>query len=511
MTQRDVSGWLPNLLGPVVVERVGTATPARGALNFIGAIVTDNPTLNRTDIDLSGGLAQEAYDWTPPTAASTDEVARSVDKYFDTVGTTETVAYEFTQADATTVDYTATVGGKSDVAGEDFIADLRAVYKRTAGAFGTVRAPTATAVPDAGNPATWTARFLAVSPDKVQVLVKGAGNVHWNVQADARVLKKVVAGASVPAAPSAISPTSGSTSGGTSVSITVASSTGLTGAKVGGVAVTSFAIVDATHVSGVTGAHSAGAVGVTVSNATGDSPALAAAFTYSAAVFDPATLPLSLWLKPTYAPSTWNSSASTGASGGRAATSAAAPTAATALNSKVGAAFNGTTQFLTPTGLITSDLFSAGAGSMSILYKANSGLAAASANALGDAGLLQDAGAGYFGLGVNATGVSIRVDDNVGGRNLAATATHDGSTWNLVQAKWDGTNLKIRVNSGAWVTGTCGNLGYLASADKIGANYNASVFFPGTIEEIITSATALSDANSDNIKSYVNATYGLSL
>lgn len=121
---------------------------------------------------------------------------------------------------------------------------------------------------------------------------------------------------SVPAAPLGVAPSTGSTAGNTAVIIEVADSTGLTGAKIGGVALGSFAINDATHVSGTTAAHSAGAVDVVVSNTFGDSPALVGGFTYTGvAVFDPATLPLTEWVKGSYTGAPWAANASAGTSG----------------------------------------------------------------------------------------------------------------------------------------------------------------------------------------------------
>lgn len=56
MTQ-NVSGWLPNLIGPVALADEGVAVPARPTINFTGAGVTatDNPGQNRTDITIPGG------------------------------------------------------------------------------------------------------------------------------------------------------------------------------------------------------------------------------------------------------------------------------------------------------------------------------------------------------------------------------------------------------------------------------------------------------------------------
>ncbi len=53
MTARNVAHWLPNLLGPVVLQSEGTALTARGTMNFIGFAVTDNAEDDRIDFDAS--------------------------------------------------------------------------------------------------------------------------------------------------------------------------------------------------------------------------------------------------------------------------------------------------------------------------------------------------------------------------------------------------------------------------------------------------------------------------
>lgn len=57
-----VSGWLPNLIGPVEVSDDGTVVPARGELNFIGFDISDNSASDRIEISArvavnGGGLA----------------------------------------------------------------------------------------------------------------------------------------------------------------------------------------------------------------------------------------------------------------------------------------------------------------------------------------------------------------------------------------------------------------------------------------------------------------------
>lgn len=51
MTVRNISGYLPNLLGPVVIAWNGTDQTARPTLNFKGGVLTDDDTNDRLDLD----------------------------------------------------------------------------------------------------------------------------------------------------------------------------------------------------------------------------------------------------------------------------------------------------------------------------------------------------------------------------------------------------------------------------------------------------------------------------
>lgn len=52
---RDLSSWLPGLLGITTVESDGTAVTPRGALNFIGATVTSNAEADSIDVEITAG------------------------------------------------------------------------------------------------------------------------------------------------------------------------------------------------------------------------------------------------------------------------------------------------------------------------------------------------------------------------------------------------------------------------------------------------------------------------
>jgi len=58
MIQRDVSSWLPNLLGPDTVKVDGELiSPQRNTYNFVGATQEDDPDNDQTNITLSDGAA----------------------------------------------------------------------------------------------------------------------------------------------------------------------------------------------------------------------------------------------------------------------------------------------------------------------------------------------------------------------------------------------------------------------------------------------------------------------
>lgn len=61
MSQRDLSGWLPNLVGPLDWQANGGAFPARRAIiNFKGGVtVADDPVNGRTDIEITGAAGRE--------------------------------------------------------------------------------------------------------------------------------------------------------------------------------------------------------------------------------------------------------------------------------------------------------------------------------------------------------------------------------------------------------------------------------------------------------------------
>ncbi len=113
-----------------------------------------------------------------------------------------------------------------------------------------------------------------------------------------------------------------------------------------------------------------------------------------------------------------------------------------------------------------------------------------------------------MGLFFNASGVRGAIWD--GAWNATANVAAATGAYHLAQMKWDGANLKVRVDSGAWDSVACGNIGNVTGTPLVGVNYTTA-FLDGRILDIITADTALADGTFDSLVDYVNDRYSLAL
>ena len=231
------------------------------------------------------------------------------------------------------------------------------------------------------------------------------------------------------------------------------------------------------------------------------------------AAFNPATLSLTAWFRDATV-SPWAPTASAGASGTNGSlTDATSPTAGTALNGHNGAIFNGTTQKLTGSTNFSA-LTSAAAWSISVLVNPAASAVAHSVNATyADPSILIDDTNGFGPMiSFTASGFTVAHYDGASWKEKSVAYT-GGTSAALVQCWYDGTNINIQLNSAAAGTVAAGNLSAAGATDKLrlGANYNAAVFTPCTIYDVLMSNTDLGSTARANIKSYVNARYALSL
>ncbi len=299
-----------------------------------------------------------------------------------------------------------------------------------------------------------------------------------------------------------VSPSSGANAGSTALTLTGEDFIYGCTVTIGGAACTSVVHVSPTRVTCVSPAGTEGARDIVITNPDFQTDTLVGGYTYDAPIFDPATLSLTLWLKKNYTAAPWVGNASAGTSGSNdATTSTTDPSAASG-----DANFDGTDDSLLLEGTLDT-YFNAGAWSFAVLFNADTA-GAVGADTYEDNNLFSDGGGTFFAVGFNSSGVRTGVFSG-GYVNTLHLACATGG-WHLYQVKGNGTNMFHRLDSGAWTSIACGNIGGMTNQPFLGSNYSGKNF-DGKVRAVFASDTVLSDANFDSIKSYVNATYGHAL
>lgn len=229
----------------------------------------------------------------------------------------------------------------------------------------------------------------------------------------------------------------------------------------------------------------------------------------SAAAFDPATLSLTGWWRASFAASPWVGVASAGSSGSRDLTEATNPPAVgSALNSHASADFDGTNDKI-GTALTAADFTDVNAYSGWVLFQADAiGTNSAEGTAYENDPLIRNGNSNF--------GVTLRSSPQVqvwhfDGAWKAAEVTIATGTPQLVRFKYDGTNIKVSVNSGAYTSRAVGNMSAGTAAMSLGGESFAATFFNGRIWDVALTDQVLSDADLDNVKAYINARYALAL
>lgn len=242
--------------------------------------------------------------------------------------------------------------------------------------------------------------------------------------------------------------------------------------------------------------------------------------TGGAAVFNPATLNLTTWLRASFASSPWAGVASAGVSGSHSYSEATnPPSVGAALNSLNPADFDGTNDRLARSGVTQDTFVSSTEYTVIVLYNADAAATDAGASAQYSnpalvTGFSSVGIGGSFMVAYSSAGLGAAHYDGSSWLGITSGSAHNGA-WTLGQARFSGGFLGVRLNGGAFVDNAKGSVSGLAdggtSGVRIGANYDASLFFDGRIAEVMISATALSDATLNNIRSYISARYAISV
>lgn len=204
-----------------------------------------------------------------------------------------------------------------------------------------------------------------------------------------------------------------------------------------------------------------------------------------------------LW-RASFASSPWAGTASAGSSSGEELAEATnPPSTGTAQNGYTPARFDGVNDVLTTESADTTYLATM-AFTVHAVIKVLS-TSAPQAYYWDEPCLLVQPSSAGIAIGISSSGAGLEVYDSGGAQQTARVALHAG--YNVIQAKYDGTNAKIRANGGAWQSVAADSV-YLSGSLQlqVGTDYTNSVFLHADLFELAITDVALSDANLDDCR-----------
>lgn len=226
------------------------------------------------------------------------------------------------------------------------------------------------------------------------------------------------------------------------------------------------------------------------------------------AAFDVADLTWSLWVRAPYGGSGWSGVASAGTSGSKnLATLTNAPDVGAALNGLDGADCDGVNEAFNYTGG-TADTVIASAAYTYVIACVPRSPAAPGGVAYDDDIFFGDNG-GVFGLGYNNnSGGAFRAFHDDGAVKTTASVACSADAFHTIAVRYDGTNLKIRVDGGSWTSVTAGNVAATLSTVvfQLMKNYTTK-YADGVLYEILVSQSSLSDGDIAGTEAYLDDRY----
>lgn len=310
------------------------------------------------------------------------------------------------------------------------------------------------------------------------------------------------------------SPSTGDVAGGTSVVITGTGFLPSATVTVGGNSATGVTYLSPTNLIITTPAGSIGSVDVVVTNtSTGQSGTGASVFTYTNS-WNPSVLSLTGWWRD-YSGSPWNGASSAGTSGSNNLSApGTAPTVGSPVNGHTPAVIVPASSTYLSSGSSKMDTFVASSS-----YSAAVLLYASSASAYGsdeydNPGVFCSGGAGATIWGAASFSTSGVSSWHYNAGWPGQTVSCGTGAWHLAQIRYStASGQEVKIDSGSWNVVSIGDITYSLTSEsmQIGANYSASKFFDGNVLEALVTNTYLSDTDFNNIKTYMNNRYSLSL
>ncbi len=229
--------------------------------------------------------------------------------------------------------------------------------------------------------------------------------------------------------------------------------------------------------------------------------------------FSPSQLSLTAWWRGSYAAAPWVGTASAGVSANYNMVhdvSGTDPDVGSALNGYTPAVFGGAAETDQLKTAENTTVFCKTTGSIWCLFYASATPVAGINYQNGN--FICDVSNAEVNFGYTDLGVTLCVYANSAYREVRQRGTFTNG-WHLAQASWDATELRLRVDGGAWQT-TATGAGYVPispGAMRMGVSYAATNRVNGKIIELGIADSVLSEATWNKLIYYVNGRYGLTI
>lgn len=217
----------------------------------------------------------------------------------------------------------------------------------------------------------------------------------------------------------------------------------------------------------------------------------------SAPAFDPATLSLSGYWEAPYTGSPWVGLTSAGTSLGKDLAEGTNPP--TAVDGE--ADFDGTNDQLV--GAAMSNFITDAAYSGWALVNVDAIATDSTPVPFDNDAIVSDSSSRWFVYLRSSGLVGLQHQQSTTADRIIVTTTFSTGAKKLVQWRYDGVNIQIRVNDGAWQSTAAASLltDGMAGAFNVGRNYNAGRLLNGKMHALATSKVCLTDEQFDNVYS----------
>lgn len=222
------------------------------------------------------------------------------------------------------------------------------------------------------------------------------------------------------------------------------------------------------------------------------------------AAFTPATQPMTFWCRRPFVSSPWAGVTSTGGSGSRALSEATNPPAVGSIN---GADFDGTNDKLSNNTLLTT-LLSVSAYSGFALVNAGSVATNSADGWANDTIIMADTGTEFL-IYMRSSGL-VGINHHDGAHKTVDTDFVVGA-WQLVQFRFTGSKIQIRVNDHDWEETTAGNCSNLTRSLVVAQNPVSGLFSDMELGELGLINTSWSDDVFDQVLEYARGFHDLPL